>query len=108
MEQPMDRRRFLQNLAASTATLNLLSAVDETPARADVPHALLRGATSASDTTVDGHTLLATFNRQGETWKVYEDLRTRDGVITFLSSKGSARVLRKTGEATFPEDGPQY
>jgi len=104
----MDRRRFLQNLAASTATLNLLSSAQETPANADIAHALLRGATTASDTPVDGHTLLAAFNRQDETWKVYEDLRLRDGVITFLSSKGSARVLRKTGEATFSEDGPQY
>lgn len=104
----MDRRRFLQNLAASTATLNLLSGTETSPASADIPRALLSALASTDDAQIDGHTLLATFTRKDEEWKVYEDLRTRDGVITFLSSKGSARVLRKTAEATFAEDGPQY
>jgi hypothetical protein len=104
----MDRRRFLQNLAASTATLNLLSGIEATAAGARVPPDSLRGATSLEDAPVNGHTLLATFNRKGEEWEVYEDLRTRDGVITFHSSRGSARILRKTAEATFPENGPPY
>ena len=57
---------------------------------------------------VENHTLLSTFLRKGETWKVYEDLRTRDGAITFVSSSGTARLLRKTAEATFPGDEPLY
>jgi hypothetical protein len=57
---------------------------------------------------VDGHTFLCGFSRESESWKVYEDLRTRDGVITLVSSRGTARVLPKTGEAVFAEDGPQY
>jgi hypothetical protein len=52
--------------------------------------------------------LLCAFSRGDESWKVYEDLRGRDGVITFVSSTGKARVLPKTAEATFAEEGPQY
>ena len=60
------------------------------------------------DTTVEGHTLLCTFAQDGETWKAYEDLRTRDGAITFVSATGRARVLPKTAEAVFPDAGPQH
>jgi hypothetical protein len=52
--------------------------------------------------------LLCTFSRGDEHWKVYEDLRVRDGVITFVSSTGKARVLPKSAEAVFAEEGPQY
>jgi len=99
----MDRRRFLQTVAASATAWNNL------PALAD--HASLmrgRGLMPASDIAVEGHTLLCTFTRSEETWKVYEDLRTRDGSITFVSSKGVARTLSKSAEATFADDGPQY
>ena len=104
----MDRRRFLQNLAAGTAALNVLAALDEQPSRAESARVRPREMVPASEAPIDGHTLLSAFTRMGETWKVYEDLRTRDGVITFISSKGHARVLRKTAEATFPDEGPQY
>ena len=104
----MDRRRFLQNLATSTAALNFLSSIDEPSSRAESPYTLLRGTVPASEASLDGHTMLSTFPRNHETWRVYEDLRTRDGVITFVSSGGNARILRKTAEATFPADGPQY
>lgn len=63
---------------------------------------------SVGNASVDGHTLLASFDQDGEAWKVYEDLRSRDGVMTFVSAKGTAKVLRKSAEAVFPEDGPQY
>jgi hypothetical protein len=62
----------------------------------------------ASSVSVEGHTLLCEVHRRAEAWKVYEDLRTRDGVITFLSSAGIALVLPKTAEAVFAEDGPPY
>ena len=39
---------------------------------------------------------------------MYEDLRTRDGSLTFVSSGGIARVLRKNAEATFADEGPQH
>jgi hypothetical protein len=104
----MDRRRFLQSLAASTAALNLLPAVGAETSSKAAPGSLFGGPEPASDAPVEGHTLLSSFTRNGEVWKVYEDLRTRDGVITFHSSSGSAQVLRKTAEATYAEDGPQY
>ena len=108
LERSMDRRRFLKNLAASTAALNVMATVDEATANAESSPAPLREMVPSNEAPVDGHTLLSTFMRTGEHWKVYEDLRTRDGVITFVSSTGSARVLRKTAEAIFPDEGPQY
>jgi hypothetical protein len=102
----MDRRRFLQAMAASTAALKELTAIAEPT----VPPAYgqLRGTKTANEVSIEGHTLLSAFTRHGESWKVYEDLRTRDGVLTFVSATGKARVLPKTAEATFAEDGPQY
>jgi hypothetical protein len=104
----MNRRRFLQTMAASTAALKDMAAIAEPLANPDPPHELLRGATQASEIAIEGHTLLCAFTRHDEGWKVYEDLRKRDGVITFISAAGSARVLPKTAEATFAGEGPQY
>lgn len=78
------------------------------PAGAAVPGTLLRGTRLASATSTQGHTRLCSFTRQGEEWTVYEDLRTRDGDITFVSSSGMARVLPKSAEAVFAEDVPLY
>jgi hypothetical protein len=104
----MDRRRFLQTFAASAAAAgNIRSfAQDQSPAPAHT--AAAPGAVPATQADVAGHTLLCSFTRQGATWKVYEDLRTRDGAITFVSSQGVARVLPKSAEATFASDGPQH
>jgi hypothetical protein len=104
----MDRRRFLQAMATSAAALKDLSAIAEPLANPDPPRAMQRGPAQASETSIEGHTLLCTFTFRGEHWKVYEDLRTRDGVITFISTTGSARVLPKSAEAVFAEEGPQY
>lgn len=104
----MNRRKFLQNAAASTAVLPYLAAHAEAPTAPPRPLAPAGGAVPATSAGVDGHTKLASFTRNGETWTVYEDLRTRDGVITFVSSKGTARILPKTAEATFADDGPQH
>jgi len=104
----MDRRRFLQTLAVGTAALNGIGAVGETAETFSSQRTNVRGSRRASETAVDGHTLLASFERGGETWKVYDDLRARDGVISFISSSGVTRVLPKTAEATFPEDGEQH
>ena len=104
----MDRRRFLQTLAVSTAAWGDLHAFEQESAAPGFADAPLRGTRKASETPVDGQTLLCTFSREGKTWTVYEDLRAIDGVITFLSSAGEARILRKTAEATFADDGPKY
>lgn len=102
----MDRRRFLQGVAAGTVALNGFGAF-----AFEAPEALppaLRETVKASEAPIEGHTLLCSFARGREHWKVYEDLRAYDGAITFVSSDGTARVLPKRVETVFAEDGPQY
>lgn len=104
----MNRRRFLQTVAASAAAANTLPALAGQSANGTSLQTGARGVVPATTATVDDHTLLCTFTRNSENWKVYEDLRTRDGNITFISSKGVARILSKSAEAVFADDGPQY
>jgi hypothetical protein len=103
----MDRRKFLQNLSVTTAGMSLLSKSLEATT-ANSPDATASADPPGEKPNVDGHTLLAEFSYASADWKAYEDLRTRDGVITFVSSKGAAKVLRKTAEATFAEANPPY
>lgn len=103
----MDRRSFLQGMAAGAVALNSFSSA-AAEASAHDSGAARHGVVPASDAPTEGHTLLCSFTRRGEHWKVFEDLRTRDGAITFVSSAGKARVLPKTAEAVFAEAGPQY
>src|SRR5262249_58998011 len=56
--------------------------------------------------SVDGYTHICDFYRNSEHWKVYEDLRTRDGSIVFLSSDGRARELPKSAEASMAQGVP--
>lgn len=104
----MDRRHFLQNLAVTTAALRYLpksadaaelSSAFAQPVRSNKPEL-------APD--VEGHALLCEFKIDSTSWKVFEDLRTRDGAITFLSSRGASRVLPKNAEATFADANPPY
>jgi hypothetical protein len=107
----MDRRRFLQNLAATAAAAKALEPLAAAAASAQPKPAPARAASSVN---VDGHTLVSEFaeqgarGAQGARWKVYEDLRTRDGVITFVSSSGTAHVLPKNAEAVFAEEGAPF
>ena len=101
----MDRRRFLKDTAFATAGACL----------ADNPTLAARSATKVFETSlvpstsvnVEGHTLICKFTSDGYDWKVYEDLRTREGAITFVSSQG-ARVLTKSAEASFAEEATPY
>ena len=86
----MDRRDFIKSLTASTAALHTLAA----HAGSITPVQSSAGVISAATTSVDGHTKLVSFTRNAKRWTVYEDLRVRDGVFTFVCSDGSARVLR--------------
>ena len=104
----MDRRRFLQTVAAGAAAANPLGALAEPSRRPQASHLAASGTISSSGADVNGHTLICSFTSKDETWKVYEDLRTRDATITFISSKGIARVLPKSAEQTFADDGPQH
>src|SRR5882672_10597015 len=107
----MNRRRFLQNLAVTTASIPYLStkleAADAKAAATDAVDASEEHATGHPP-DIEGHTLLAEFKLADVSWKAYEDLRTRDGVITFISSQGGLQVLPKSAEATFEESDPPY
>ena len=102
----MNRRTFLQNAASTAATVAVARAarglVPETQANT-TPQSMV----SPHPVDVSGHTLLTRFDLHGTHWKVYEDLRTRDGVITFISPNGN-RVLTKTAEAAFQGDEQPY
>lgn len=98
-------------MAATTAELTAV--VTTSPAEAEAAAAKSSpggesGLLPPTKLDVSGHTKLCTFSRNKETWVVYEDLRTRDGVITFVAGDGSGRVLRKTAEAAFASEGPQH
>lgn len=102
----MNRRTFLQNAASTAATVAVARA-----ARGLVPgtqaNTTPQSRVSPHPVDVGGHTLLTEFDLHGTHWKVYEDLRTRDGVITFTSPNGN-RVLTKTAEAAFQGDEQPY
>ena len=100
----MDRRDFIKSITASTAALHTLAA--HASSIGIMPS--IAGLMPASAASLQGHTKLVSFTRNAETWTVYEDLRVRDGVLTFVCSDGNARVLRKTAEATSASEGPQY
>ena len=91
----MNRRRFLQNVALTGATIETAAAIEPEPQPAE-------------PTNLDGHTLLCEFTLDGVTWKVHEDLRTRDGAITFVPSRGAARVISKTAEPVFASADKPY
>jgi hypothetical protein len=105
----MRRREFISNLAGSVASVPLGKAAgtfaeptsDEQPLSAqDQP--------AGPAAKIEAHTLVAEFTRNGTAWKVYEDLKTREGNITFVSAGGAQRVLRKSAEAAFREADPPH
>ena len=104
----MDRRNFLQGIAATAAGLELLSSTGLASAN-DEPEAQEHGTRKSAaheNISVDGFTLVAEFKDQSASWKVYEDFRTRDGSIAFVASTGAARLLTKSAEASMPEGTP--
>ena len=122
----MDRRSFLRDLAIATAGVKYLAgsaaclasentagvaaarAASGTGLAAAPALSGTSGLVPASAVDIEGHTLLCEFKSGGGTWKAYEDLRTRDGVLTFVNSAGTARVLTKNVEATFDEAKTPY
>lgn len=100
----MDRRDFLQGIAATAAGLELLAgkvSAEAGPGGVAGDPALkpVRGGA----VSLDGYTFLTEFKTESETWKVYEDLRARDGAMVFVSSTGATRLLAKSAEASMPE-----
>ena len=108
----MDRRKFLKDLAVMTAATRCLpdsvKSGEHSDGVTDLGEAFEASASSTASLDIKGHTLISEFKIDATVWKVYEDLRTREGAITLVSSKDGTRVLRKSAEASFPEAGPAY
>ncbi len=108
----MDRRRFLRDLAVTTAAIPYFTGAGKAATPEDelreAGHDALDDTTTGAAPDIEGHTFLCEFKSGTASWKVYEDLRTRDGSLTFLSSSGAARVLPKSAEASFPEEATPY
>jgi hypothetical protein len=104
----MDRREFLQGVAATAGGLELLAgrvgaATDPNPVMtADAIRKAVRGPAIS----IEGYTFVLEFRTESASWKVYEDLRTRDGAVVFVSAKGGTRFLTKSAEASMPEGTP--
>ncbi len=104
----MDRRAFLQKATAAAALAELVQQVDaQTQPKAQAKTPAKKAAAPALRPDVSGHTEMAHFTLNGVAWKVYEDLRTRDGAVTFISASGS-RVLPKSADAAFPTADPPH
>src|SRR5579864_503839 len=100
----MDRRTFLQGVAVSAASLDLLegrAALAKQTAKASA-----RKTAVSPPVSVDGYTLVSEFSDEKNSWKAYEDLRSLDGAVVFKSSSGLAYWLPKTAEASMPEGTP--
>jgi hypothetical protein len=109
----MDRREFLRDLGVTTAALGYVATADRVAAAARARAAAFDPTTALGPSLgaapdVSAHTLVCEFKIGATGWKVYEDLRTRDGAITFISTAGAWRVLAKSAEATFVEADPPY
>jgi hypothetical protein len=108
----MDRRGFLQSMALTTAGMKYIpDGFGESNDRKNLaePIDVTRTLSSSiSDLDTQGHTLVCQFAMDSATWKVYEDLRTRDGGFIFISSKGGGCTLSKSAEPTFAETNASY
>jgi len=94
----MKRRDFITSLAGTAAGVALGRAAD----------GLAASPNQASASSLDGHTLVAEFKLNATSWKVYEDLRSRDGDLTFVSSAGARRVMPKSADAAFATAEPAH
>ncbi|MGA8274327.1 MAG: Tat pathway signal protein [Candidatus Sulfotelmatobacter sp.] len=101
----MHRRDFLQGIAATAAGLEVLSRSRAASAQAS-PSVVRKSSRKAADVSIEGYTLVAEFKTDADSWKVYEDLRTREGSLVFKSSSSNARALTKSAEASMPEGTP--
>ena len=102
----MHRRDFLQGIAATAARLEILARAGASTQK-EPPVSRKAGHRAATDAvSLEGYTLVTEFVAEANSWKAYEDLRTRDGLLVFFSSSGDTRVLTKSAEASMPEGTP--
>jgi hypothetical protein len=90
----MNRRRFLQNLAVTSAAVEYAAAAEPDPPQ-------------TGDVDLDGYTMMAEFHLESASWKAYEDLRTRNGSMVFVGPHGH-RVMAKSAEACFATANPPF
>ena len=103
----MHRRDFLQGMAAAAAGLEILSRSEEAAAQTSAPVFRTPKHKAASHAvSIEGYTPVAEFRAEATSWKVFEDLRTREGSLVFVSSSGDNRALAKSAEASMPEGKP--
>jgi hypothetical protein len=106
----MNRRRFLQGIAISTVELETGSLRGENSplhsGGASFPVEEAQGARKPLAT--EGLTYMAEFPLGSASWKVLEDLETRDGPLVFVSSQGRQHVFTKTAEALAATGTPYF
>ena len=98
----LDRRAFLRSAATAAA----IGVPKGSPQAAET---VVRGALAAEKPAVKRKDTLwlRPFAMDPKSGKVYEDLRSRDGALVFVSPKRS-HVLEKSAYATFAEAKPPY
>jgi|SRR5579883_2312004 len=94
----MNRRRFLQGLAIGAAGM---SAWGDTQNE----HPPVVATTLVSPSDLGDQTLLCSFEHKGQSWKVYEDLRVRDGAFTFVRSDAKENNYAKLPRPPSPKTG---
>src|SRR5579862_5517925 len=102
----MRRRDFLQGLATTAVGLELLAPGPRASGQSNGSKTHNRTRKMSEAVSVEGYTLVSEFKANADSWKVYEDLRTREGPLVLLSSSGETRVLPKSAEASMPEGSP--
>lgn len=107
----VDRRRFLQGLAATGAAVGLNGvsrgqSVPTEPSKA--PRTLLPPVRiPAQSLSLQAHTLLTSFTSTDRHWQVFEDLRDPHGTLTLVNGD-QACVLSKRTEPVYAEEGAPY
>ncbi len=102
----MHRREFLQGMAATATGLEILSRRVKASAQTSPSVARRDGGKATTGVSLQGYTLVTEFKAEANSWKVYEDLRTHEGSLVFVSSTGETRVLTKSAEASMTEGNP--
>ena len=104
----MDRRKFLKDFAVTATAAPYLSRSGDSLPFSNSFQAAHPPEAGSPAPDIEGHTIVCEFDWNATNWKAYEDLRSRDGAITFVSERGQVRTLPKSAEATFAETSPAY
>ncbi len=100
------KQRGLKGIAVTAAGLEILTRGTDSSAQNIASPARNPGGKPTTAASLDGYTLVSEFIVGGTSWMVHEDLRTREGLLAFVSSKGEMRLLTKSAEASVPEGIP--